>query len=38
MLLGRRGNGGVGLGTLKVIFWSIIILAGVTAWRAGLLT
>jgi hypothetical protein len=38
MLAGRHGNGDIGVGTLKVIFWSIIILAGVTAWRAGLLT
>jgi hypothetical protein len=38
MLAERRGNGDVGVGTLKVIFWSVIILAGVTAWRFGLLT
>jgi hypothetical protein len=28
---------GLGLATLKVILWSVAILAGIAVWRAGLL-
>jgi hypothetical protein len=37
MMFPYRDKMGMGMGTLKTIFWSVLILVGVAVWRAGLL-